>query len=113
MTAATDPSALDPAEMTVDEALTTTRAVRKRLDLTRPVPRDLILECLQLAFQAPNGSNQQMWGWVCVDDPATRALSVAPAVYLGRVSYALYLIQLTPLGKGLLFPVLPANSGDL
>ncbi|HXA88271.1 MAG TPA: nitroreductase, partial [Mycobacterium sp.] len=40
---------------TVDELLTTTRAVRKRLDLTRPVGRDVILECIQLAMQAPTG----------------------------------------------------------
>jgi nitroreductase len=56
-----------------DELLTTTRAVRRRLDLDTPVERSVVEECLRLAFQAPNGSNQQMWGWVCVDDPATRA----------------------------------------
>src|SRR5262245_59157596 len=56
-----------------DTLLTTTRSVRKRLDLERPVPRDEVLACLRLAFQAPNGSNQQMWSWVCVDDPGTRA----------------------------------------
>lgn len=58
--------------LTTDEVLTTTRSVRKRLDLERPVARDVVEECLELAFQAPNGSNQQMWGWVCVDDAATR-----------------------------------------
>jgi nitroreductase len=58
--------------MTVDEALTTTRSVRRRLDLTRPVPRAVVHECLHLAFQAPNGSNRQMWNWVLVDDPETR-----------------------------------------
>jgi len=58
---------------TVDQLLTTTRAVRKRLDLTRPVPREVILECLQLAVQAPTGSNAQLWRWVVVDDPDTRA----------------------------------------
>ncbi len=62
---------MDP--MTADEALTTTRAVRKRLDLTRPVPRDVLLECLQIAMQAPNGSNRQLWSFVVVDDPTTRA----------------------------------------
>jgi nitroreductase len=56
----------------IDEALTTTRAVRRRLDLARPVPRDVVLECLRLAFQAPNGSNRQLWQWVIVDDPDTR-----------------------------------------
>jgi nitroreductase len=56
-----------------DELLTTTRAVRKRLDLERPVARELVEECLQLAFQAPNGSNRQTWRWIVVDDRATRA----------------------------------------
>lgn len=52
-----------------DELLATTRAVRKRLDLTRPVPREVILECLRLAVQAPTGSNSQGWRWLIVDDP--------------------------------------------
>ncbi len=43
--------------LTVDEVLTTTRAVRKRLDLTWPVPRAVVEECVDLALQAPNGSN--------------------------------------------------------
>lgn len=59
--------------MTADEVLTTTRAVRKRLDLTRPVPREVIRECLRIALQAPNGSNRQLWHFVVVDDPDTRA----------------------------------------
>jgi nitroreductase len=54
--------------LTPDELLTTTRAVRKRLDLERPVPRAVIEECLDLALQAPNGSNLQLWQWVVVDD---------------------------------------------
>lgn len=57
--------------MTPDEMLTTTRTVRKRLDLDRAVPREVIKECLELAFQAPNGSNMNTWQWVVVDDPAT------------------------------------------
>ena len=55
-----------------DELLATTRAVRKRLDLTKPVPRDIINECLELAVQAPTGSNSQGWRWVVVDDPDQR-----------------------------------------
>lgn len=55
-----------------DELLATTRAVRKRLDLDRPVPREIILECLELAVQAPTGSNSQGWRWVIVDDAETR-----------------------------------------
>ena len=57
---------------TCDELLSTTRAVRKRLDLTRPVPRDVIEACLELAVQAPTGSNSQNWRWVVVDDADKR-----------------------------------------
>jgi nitroreductase len=56
-----------------DELLSTTRAVRKRLDLTRPVDAELLDECLQLAAQAPTGSNAQGWHFVVVTDPAKRA----------------------------------------
>jgi nitroreductase len=59
-------------DLTIDEVLTTTRAVRKRLDLSRSVSRQTVEECAELAFQAPNGSNQQRWGWICVDDPALK-----------------------------------------
>jgi nitroreductase len=59
--------------LTIDELLTTTRAVRRRLDLDRPVERSVVEECLRLAFQAPTGSNAQNWGWVLIDDPDTRA----------------------------------------
>lgn len=55
-----------------DEVLTTTRAVRKRLDFERPVPRSVLLECLDLAVQAPTGCNQQEWQWVFVTDPEVR-----------------------------------------
>lgn len=64
------PSGLDLA--VVDKLLTTTRAVRKRLDLTRPVPLDVVLECLRLALQAPTGNNAQTWRWLVVTDPAQR-----------------------------------------
>ena len=55
-----------------DHLLTTTRSVRKRLDFTRPVPREVILECLQIALQAPSGGNSQPWRWLIVDDPETK-----------------------------------------
>ena len=55
-----------------DRLLTTTRAVRKRLDFGRPVPRDVILECLRIATQAPSGGNIQRWRWLIVDDPDLR-----------------------------------------
>jgi nitroreductase len=54
--------------LSVDEVLTTTRSVRKRLDFDKPVPREVLLECLELAIQAPTGSNQQGWQWVFVED---------------------------------------------
>lgn len=56
-----------------DELLTTTRAVRRRLDLDREVPRELILECIRVAQQAPTGGNSQGWGFVVVTDEAKRA----------------------------------------
>jgi nitroreductase len=56
-----------------DHLLATTRAVRKRLDLDRPVEREVILECLRLAVQSPTGSNAQQWHWVVVSDAAKRA----------------------------------------
>jgi nitroreductase len=55
-----------------DQLLTTTRTVRKRLDLTRPVPAELIRECLEIALQAPSGSNRQGWHWIVVTDAAQR-----------------------------------------
>jgi len=55
--------------LSVDELLTTTRSVRKRLDLEKPVSKEVLLECLELALQAPTGSNSQGWQFVFVDDP--------------------------------------------
>jgi nitroreductase len=57
----------------VDELLTTTRSVRKRLDLSRPVGRDVILECIRLAMQAPTASNAQDWRWLVITDADKRA----------------------------------------
>jgi nitroreductase len=51
-----------------DELLSTTRAVRKRLDFDRAVPKHLIEECIQLAFQAPTGSNRQGWHFMVIED---------------------------------------------
>lgn len=58
---------------TVDHLLTTTRAVRKRLDLERPVEPAVLFECLRLAIQAPTGSNAQGWRWVVITDRQKRA----------------------------------------
>jgi nitroreductase len=60
---------MTPLDLTPDELLSTTRTVRKRLDLTRPVERELLEECLNLAFQAPTGGNQQGWHFLLVTDP--------------------------------------------
>ena len=54
--------------LSAEEVLTTTRTVRKRLDLDRPVARRDIEECLEIALQAPNGRNQNPWRWIVVDD---------------------------------------------
>ena len=58
---------LDP-----DQLLTTTRSVRKRLDLERPVPVEIVRECLEIALQAPSGSNRQGWHWIVLTDPDLR-----------------------------------------
>jgi nitroreductase len=59
--------------LTPDELLSTTRAVRKRLDLTRPVEREVLEECLALAQQAPTASYQQNWHFVVVTDAEKKA----------------------------------------
>lgn len=59
--------------LTPDELLTTTRSVRKRLDLTRPVPMELVTESLRIALQAPTGSNRQHWHWLVITDPDMKA----------------------------------------
>jgi nitroreductase len=56
-----------------DKLLTTTRSVRRRLDLDRPVEREVLLDCIRIAVQAPTGGNAQEWRWLVVDDAATRA----------------------------------------
>jgi nitroreductase len=58
---------------TVDKLLTTTRSVRKRLDLSRPVEPEIIEECLEIAIQAPTGGNSQGWHFVVVSDAGKRA----------------------------------------
>jgi nitroreductase len=63
----------DLLSLNPDELLTTTRAVRKRLDLDRPVPMEVIREALAVALQAPSGSNSQTWQWIVVTDPAIKA----------------------------------------
>lgn len=67
MTSPTRDPGLDPAA--AEALLTTTRTVRRRLDFTRPVPRDTVLDCVRIAAQAPSGGNSQRWHWILVDDP--------------------------------------------
>ena len=59
--------------LTVDEALSTTRAVRKRLDFDRPVEPEIIRECLEAAVQSPTGSNSQSWQWMVITDQSQRS----------------------------------------
>jgi nitroreductase len=69
-------SASDSPEIDVANAdllLSTTRAVRRRLDLDRPVEREVILECLRLAVQAPTASNKQTWRWMVVTEAELKA----------------------------------------
>ena len=58
---------------TVDKLLTTTRSVRQRLDLTRPVEPEVIERCLEIAVQAPTGGNVCRYHFVVITDPAKRA----------------------------------------
>lgn len=78
--------------LTVDELLTTTRSVRKRLDLGKPVPRELLMECLDLALQAPTGSNAQGWQWIFITDPVKK--QAIADIY--RANAMPYLDQLRP-----------------
>src|SRR3954467_7701887 len=61
---------IDPRH--VDEVLATTRAVRRRLDLERPVGNQLLLDCIDLAEQAPTGGNLGSRRWVIVRDQGVK-----------------------------------------
>lgn len=69
-----------------DELLTTTRAVRRRLDFDRPVERGVLEECVEIAMQAPSGGNKQGWQFVLISDPQTKT-AIAD---LYRNFYAVY-----------------------
>lgn len=73
-------------DLSIDELLTTTRSVRKRLDLTRPVEPEVIRECLSLALQAPTTSSGENWHFIVVTDPLQREALAT----LYRRSAALY-----------------------
>ena len=79
-------------DLSIDALLTTTRTVRKRLDLSRPVEPEVIRECLELALQAPTASYSQGWHFVVVTDPHQR--QVLAALY--RKGAAQYIKQMAP-----------------
>ena len=81
-----------------DELLATTRAVRKRLDFSRAVPREIVNECLELAVQAPTGSNSQTWRWVVVDDADKRA-ALAALYRKGAEGYLSTAAEQAPTGQ--------------
>lgn len=63
-----------PFDLSVtDRLLSTTRAVRRRLDLSRPVEPEVVLDCVRLSQQAPTGSNRQGWRWLVVEDARKRS----------------------------------------
>ena len=70
--------------LTADQVLTTTRSVRKRLDFDKPVERSVVEECLEVALQAPTGSNSQGWQFVIVEDAAKK--KALADIYLSNFS---------------------------
>lgn len=82
-------------KLTPDELLTSTRAVRKRLDFTRPVERSVLEECLTIAQQAPTGSNLQNWHFIVVTDAAKRR----GLAELYRKGWAIYVTLATAAGN--------------
>lgn len=67
-----------------DRLLTTTKQVRQRLDLTRPVPNELLLECIELASHAPMGGNLERNRWMIIDDPELKAAIARRFADVGR-----------------------------
>ncbi|GJM42497.1 MAG: putative oxidoreductase [Ardenticatenaceae bacterium] len=72
--------------VSTDKLLTTTRSVRRRLNLDRPVPPEIIEECLEIAIQAPTGSNSQGWHFMVVSD----AHKIAQIGELYKQSFFIY-----------------------
>ena len=72
--------------LSADEVLKTTRSVRKRLDFDKPVERAIVEECLEIALQAPTGSNSQGWHWIVIEDAAKK--KALADIY--RKNFALY-----------------------
>jgi nitroreductase len=78
-----------------DRLLTTTRAVRKRLDLQRPVDAETITDCLRIATQAPSGGNTQRWRWMILQDPAKKH-AIATVYRAAYEAYSAPLRDLVP-----------------
>jgi nitroreductase len=95
---------VDPTELSAESVLTTTRSVRRRLDLDRPVDLDVVRDCLRVALQAPSGSNTQRWHFLVVTDAEKRA--AIGAIY--RRACSAYLESDAAAGK--LFADDPARS---
>ena len=68
----------------IDRLMTTTKQVRQRLDLTRPVPYDVLLECIEIAGFAPMGGNLERNRWMIIDDPATKTAIAERYAETGR-----------------------------
>jgi len=90
--------------MDIDYLLTATRSVRKSLDLAAPVDRDEIRDCLRIALQAANGSNQQPWRWLVVCDRGLRVklADLYRDAYLSRTGQRMVSDTLpsgTPIGR--------------
>ena len=115
----------------VDQLLTTTRSVRKRLDLDRDVGDEVLLDCLRLAIQAPTGSNSQGWRWLVVRDQAKKdalaelynrgggdylkqgASETEPGTQMGRVlDSALYLAENLARVPVLVIPMIVGRVGE-
>ncbi|MFR0355169.1 nitroreductase family protein [Streptomyces sediminimaris] len=75
----------------IDALLTTTRSVRRGLDLERAVDPELVKDCLRIALQAPNGNNRQNWRWILLTAPRVRGLvaEVYRAAFYDRNAAAL------------------------
>lgn len=67
-----------------DRLLTTTKQVRQRLDLSRSVPTDVLLECIDIAGHAPMGGNLERNRWMIIDDPALKAAIATRFADVGR-----------------------------
>src|SRR5215510_12754104 len=84
----------------VDHVLSTTRAVRKRLDLQRPVEPEILEHCIEIATQAPTGLYGETWHFVVVTEPEKRAAiaalikKTAEGIFSGTLSFDPYLARL-------------------